>query len=150
MFHAYGGYEGYDTGNTRFRDLRNGGVELYHGSLSGPWVAIEQSNRVLPPPNLPTNSLLPTWPYHGKIQRHPTVLQKVPNPQTRPCTSLLHLQPLRTQNGPSLPLARHLPRTVQLQTVPSIPHIHLLTLYTLLPRFHELGLGHGFERWSGA
>jgi len=31
----------YDTGNTRFRDIWDGSVELYHGSLSGPWVAIE-------------------------------------------------------------------------------------------------------------
>ena len=54
------------------------------------------------------------------------------NTETGPHTSLFYMRALRTQDGSSLPLARHMRGNEELQGLSSVPDLHIHILLGLL------------------
>lgn len=68
----------------------------------------------------------------------------MPGTEARPRPSLLDLQPLRTQNGPPLPLARNLRWAKELQGFPAFLVIHDNLLLRLLWSERNVGVDRDF------
>jgi hypothetical protein len=71
--------------------------------------------------------------FHGRSP----FLQEVPCTQTRPDASLLDVQEMCAQDGPSLPLAVNMSRAPQLQSLCALPRLYLVIL---LGVFCQLGV----------
>lgn len=52
----------------------------------------------------------------------------MPDPETGPRSSLLHVQTVRAEDGSSLSVAGHLCRAIQLQTVFAVFDLHIAVL----------------------
>ena len=83
---------------------------------------------ILAPPNLRTlHHLFRTYRpllFHSQIYWRSSLLQKMPDPQTRPRTPLLYLPTMCVENGPSLSLAGDLCRVEELQAVFTVSDIY--------------------------
>src|SRR4051812_18794807 len=64
----------------------------------------------------------------------------MPDKEARQSPSLLNMQEMRAENGPSLPLACYLRRPPELQALLAVPHLPVFFLLDMFRRFCDLGL----------
>ena len=69
--------------------------------------------------------------------------------EARSRAPLLHMPPVRLENGPSLSMARNVRRATKLQSLCPLPHLPYIILLDVLRYFRELAMGicdHGWTR----